>query len=79
MQCIFWAQPNFVWLGLNETAYYAGRLFAKQSLQYTGLPSAGLNGTSQSLPQSEHFAGCISLGPPNDLGPLPWNAIFLSF
>jgi hypothetical protein len=35
----------------------------KHSLQYTGLPSVGLNGTSVSTPQSEQVTFVISLGP----------------
>jgi hypothetical protein len=49
---------------------YLGFLcFGKQSLQYTGLPSVGTNGTSHSFPQSEHVVLCISLGPPKFLRP----------
>ena len=55
--------------------FRGGRCFWKQSLQYTGRPSVGLNGTSQSFPQSEHFVLCISLGPPKppllSLSPYP--------
>jgi hypothetical protein len=40
-----------------------GLCFWKQVWQYTGLPSVGLKGTSDSDPQSEHFILCISLGP----------------
>ena len=35
----------------------------RHSLQYTGLPSVGLNGTSVSTPQSEQVTFVISLGP----------------
>jgi len=42
----------------------------KHSLQYTGLPSVGLNGTSVSFPQSAQIALCISLG--GLLNPLPF-------
>ena len=61
--------------------FRGGRCFSKQSLQYTGRPSVGLNGTSQSLPQSAHFAGCISRGPPKPplrLSPLSPNSMFLT-
>jgi len=64
--------------------FRGGRCFWKQSLQYTGRPSVGLNGTSQSFPQSEHFAGCISRGPPKPpppprlLSPLSPNSMFLT-
>src|SRR3989338_5062071 len=65
----------------------------KQSLQKTGLPSVGLNGTSHSAPHSEQVALCISLGPvslrnpppprlnpprPPSLGPLSSKFIYFS-
>jgi hypothetical protein len=61
---------------LHEPAYGppAALLFCQHSLQYTGLPSVGLKGTSHSAPQSAQTALYICLGPllPN----LPY-AIFL--
>jgi hypothetical protein len=39
------------------------RCFGRQSLQYTGLPSVGLKGTSHSFPQSEQDVFVISRGP----------------
>ena len=44
----------------NLLSCLGGLWLRKQSLQNTGLPSAGLNGTSHSLPQSLHVALCIS-------------------
>ena len=41
----------------------APRMLRKQSLQYTGLPLVGRNGTWASLPQFEHVAVNISRGP----------------
>ena len=35
------------------------RCFCKHSLQYTGLSGFGSKGTSESVPQSEHFMGYI--------------------
>jgi hypothetical protein len=61
--------------GVNQNFF----LFAKQSLQYTGLPSVGLNGTSVSAPQSEQVALCISLGPKSLLGPPLLNSPILSY
>ena len=45
--------------------------FEKQSLQYTGRSSRGLNGTSHSFLQSAHVALCISRGPPYPPPPYP--------
>jgi hypothetical protein len=39
------------------------RRFAKQSVQYTGLPEVGWNGTWASRPQDEQVAANISRGP----------------
>lgn len=41
----------------------------KQSLQYTGFPLIGRNGTSHSLLHSEHVALCNETGPSLDLLP----------
>jgi len=38
---------------------YLLRFFVRHSLQYTGLSAAGSKGTSESVPQSEHFIGYI--------------------
>jgi hypothetical protein len=32
MHCIFWAQPNFVWLGLSEAVYLPNPLGRSLSL-----------------------------------------------
>ncbi len=44
---------------------------AKHSLQYTGLPAVGLNGTVAVLPQSLHF---ISVETPSDMLVNPINS-----
>jgi len=38
----------------------------RQSLQYTGLPWVGVNGTSHSFPQSEHTVLVMVRGPDDD-------------
>jgi hypothetical protein len=44
----------------NDFSYFDSLVLLKQSLQYTGLPSRGSNGTSVSLPHCAQVAGCIS-------------------
>ncbi len=56
-----------IWDPNADNQYLGFLCFGKQSLQYTGLPSAGLNGTSHSFPQSAQVALCISRGPSKDL------------
>ncbi len=54
------AEELYSMFGLKLTD--AITMFLKQSLQYTGLPCVGLNGTSHSFPQSEHVVLKYSLG-----------------
>ena len=58
--------PKFL---IKKVQYRGFRCFGRQSRQYTGRPSVGLNGTSHSLPQSAQVAFVISRGP-KSLGPL---------